>query len=231
MANCRNVCSSKTNRTLHRVLSDLRSDESIKVCSFDKGNGIVILNSQDYYSKLDSIINDTSKFVEIPKCNADKVLIANETSIQGYVYKYIRKHVEKTEYFKIRPTGSQPGKLYGLCKVHKPNSPLRPVVSMIGTSGYELAKYLDKLIQPCIPDNFMLNSTTSFLDKLKSFVFLPLDKLISFDVESLFTNVPLKETIDLVVNYIYAQEKHKHPPFTKLIYTNANPGNWWLFLT
>jgi hypothetical protein len=218
LASCKTVCSARTNKTLHRVLSDLRSDETIKVCSFDKGNGIVILDSQDYYNKLDLIISDASKFVEIAQSDADQTIIDNETSIQNYVYKYIRPNVDKSEYFKIRPTGSQPGKLYGLCKVHKPNNPLRPVVSMIGTAGYELAKYLDKWIKPCIPDDYMLNSTTSFLDKLKAFAFNPKDKLISFDVESLFTNVPINETIDLIANYVYAQDEDKQPPFKKLIF-------------
>ena len=40
------------------------------------------------------------------------------------------------------------GKLYGLCKVHKMGFPFRPVVSMIGTAEYTLAKYLDRIIIP-----------------------------------------------------------------------------------
>ena len=42
----------------------------------------------------------------------------------------------------------------------------------------------------------MLSSTWEFLDKL--FIFKPTDYMISFDVVSLFTNVPLKETIDII---------------------------------
>ena len=44
---------------------------------------------------------------------------------------------------KLIPTGSSPGKLYGLCKVHKDNYPLRPVISMLNTPEYKLAKYMD----------------------------------------------------------------------------------------
>ena len=49
--------------------------------------------------------------------------------------------ISKSEYEFIVPSGSQPGKLYGLGKVHKPNIPLRPVVSMISTAEYSLGKY------------------------------------------------------------------------------------------
>ena len=57
----------------------------------------------------------------------------------------------------------------GLSKLsHKPGLPLRPVVSMINTAEYNLAKYLDKIIiKPYIPSQFMLNSTSSFLGRLK----------------------------------------------------------------
>lgn len=41
---------------------------------------------------------------------------------------------------KLKPTGSQPPRLYGLAKVHKPSTPLRPVLSMPGSAYYRVAK-------------------------------------------------------------------------------------------
>ena len=113
----------------------------------------------------------------------------------------------------IYPSGSQPGKMYGLCKVHKPNLPFRPVVSMINTAEYNIAKYLNKIIKPHLPTKHMLDSTGSFLESLKQFDFKPTDLLVSFDVVSLFTNVPLKETIQIIAEKIY-QSKEK-PNFEK----------------
>lgn len=80
---------------------------------------------------------------------------------------------------------------------------------MIDTAEYGLAKYLDSLIKPHIPKTYMLNSTSSFIDRL----FQKVDILVSFDVVSLFTNIPLAETIDLVCNYVY--EADNKPPFSK----------------
>ena len=40
------------------------------------------------------------------------------------------------------PSGSQPGKTYGLAKVHMESTPLRPVVSMIRTAEYNLVNIL-----------------------------------------------------------------------------------------
>jgi len=71
---------------------------------------------------------------------------------------------------------------------------------MINTAEHELAKYLDSIIKIHIPDNFMLRSTTSFIDRIKTFTFSSRQMLVSFDVVSLFTNIPLKETTDIVAD-------------------------------
>ena len=105
-----------------------------------------------------------------------------------------------------------------MAKVHKNGVPLRPVVSMINTSEYYLAKYLDTFIQPNIPISYSVSSTSQFLDTLKHYVFSPSDKIISFDVVSLFTNVPLSETIDLICEKVYSPSSLKTPPFKKLFF-------------
>ena len=90
---------------------------------------------------------------------------------------------------------------------------------MVGTAGYELAKYLDRIIKPHMPDEHMLNSTAAFIDRVKNFIFGPDDILLSFDVESLFTNVPLKETINLIADAVYSDPQNK-PPFSKTVFKN-----------
>ena len=50
---------------LHRTPYSLSKDPEIKVYKFDKGWGVVLLDSDEYYSKLDYIVNDQSKFHQI----------------------------------------------------------------------------------------------------------------------------------------------------------------------
>lgn len=102
-----------------------------------------------------------------------------------------------------------------MCKVHKDGNPLRPVVAMLNTAEYKLAKYLDNLIKPHIPSRYMLNSTDMFIDKLNAFTFEPGETIVSFDVCSLFTNVPLQETIDIITDQLYSTENADPPPFPK----------------
>ena len=77
-----------------------------------------------------------------------------------------------------------------------PNSlpPFRPTVSSIGTYNYDLAKYLCSLLQPYIPTNYCTEDSFTFVNEIHD---IPLSGnfMVSFDVESLFTNIPLMSVL------------------------------------
>ena len=158
------ICSKRVNQSLHNTPYKLSKDPNIRVCKYDKGNGIAVMNTEDYHGKLDEIVNDKSNFVELKEETGLKAIIQKETSITYYIEKCMKK-IEG--HAKLIPSGSKPGKLYGLAKVHKSNVPLRPVVSMVDTPEYNLAKCLDIMIKPYIPDTHLLRSTEDFLKRLK----------------------------------------------------------------
>ena len=102
--------------------------------------------------------------------------------------------------------GSRP-RMYGLPpKTHKVGIPLRPILAMTNSVQHQLAKWLTTLIQPvlefysahCLKDSFI------FAEHMRSRV-MDCDNFImcSFDVSSLFTNVPLEETIEICANKLY----------------------------
>jgi hypothetical protein len=99
----------------------------------------------------------------------------------------------------LRPQGSRPPRLYGVPKVHKPDVPLRPTVSTNSSPNYRLAKHLAGLLNThtCDSPHHVRNST-KFVNILKSLRVNPHDIMVSFDVVSLFTKVPIKDTMDLL---------------------------------
>ena len=98
-----------------------------------------------------------------------------------------------------------------MAKVHKLKNetdgvaelPLRPVISNIGTATYEISKYLASLLQPIAKSKFTFGSTKDFIHKIKDDKINEDSEMISFDVVSLFTSVPLDFTIELILKKVY----------------------------
>ena len=114
------------------------------------------------------------------------------------------------EYNKIYPTESNAGKLYGTVKIHKlPESgtvdqlPLRPIVSNIGTASYYLPKLLAKILSPSSKSEYTVQNTKHFVNFIKPQKISSNHQLISFNVVSLFTNVPINAIIDIIIRRIY----------------------------
>ena len=65
------------------------------------------------------------------------------------------------------------------------------------TPIYKLAKFLAPILEPLTTNEYTIKDSFTFAEELQSFD----SKLVmaSFDIESLFTNIPLQETIDLCV--------------------------------
>ena len=115
------------------------------------------------------------------------------------------------EYDKFYPSGSYPARIYGTPKMHKFSSSdsfpkLRPIVSSIGTFNYNLARFLCDLLSPLVPNDYSCKDTFSFVSQIKN-ANLSKKPLVSYDITSLFTNVPLQETIDIAINLLF---NHNH---------------------
>ena len=130
----------------------------------------------------------------------------------------IKNIIGEEDYKKIYPTGSNPGKFYGTAKVHKIKSdetdkvgklPLRPIVSNIGTATHKTAKYLCKLLTPLGRSKYTMENTKEFVEKIQKIKVPKGHVMVSFDVVSLFTNVPLDKTIDIILRKIYTEKKIK----------------------
>jgi len=87
---------------------------------------------------------------------------------------------------------------YSLLKVHKSDCPFR-IVSSLDSPLYNLATFLHKILIKNIPvTNSHLNNSFDLVQKLKD---IQVDNdyiLISLDVVSLFTNIPIDLAIESV---------------------------------
>ena len=150
-------------RECFQAIKSLRSNKDILITKPDKGSGLVILNSSDYIAKMETILCDSTKFICLGPVEENDNTAKLETKLQRRLLQLKKDHqITSSIYNDIRPTGSQRPRMYGLPKTHKASIPLRPILSMIGSSQHELAKWLCTILQPvldrysahCIKDSF-----------------------------------------------------------------------------
>ena len=113
----------------------------------------------------------------------------------------------ENEYDKLYPSGFAPVCIYGTPKMHKFSSSdsfpeLHLIVSSIGTFNYNLACFLCDFCSPIVPNDYCCKDTFSFVSQIKNAT-LSKKFLIPYNVNSLFTNIPLQETIDIAINLIF----------------------------
>ena len=190
------------------ALKSLLADESIIIQKSDKGNSVVILNKADYVERMRELLADTSKFrkLEINSEEDYNHVINQEKHITSLLSKLQKKGAMTfKQYEAIRPVGTQPSVLYGLGKVHKPlvnNTPkLRPILSAINMPTYKLSQYLNKLMKPLTTNEYTAKDSFSFAEDIR--LQDSAKSMASLDVDSLFTNIPLDETIDICCNLLF----------------------------
>ena len=78
-----------------------------------------------------------------------------------------------------------------------------PIISSSGTATYKTVKYLKTLLTALTKSQYNILNTNDFIQKIKSEKIPEWFKIISFDVKSLFTNMPLDRTIEIILSKIY----------------------------
>ena len=105
----------------------------------------------------------------------------------------------------VKLVGTRPGIMYGNCKLHKQQvdgcPPFRSILSALQTSTYNVAKFLVPILNPLTKNEYTVEDLFQFAEEIcEQGSTLSMGSL---DLDSLFTNIPFDETIDICVNRFF----------------------------
>ena len=120
--------------------------------------------------------------------------------------------VDKKFYDKLCLVASHFAILYDLAQVHKKliNNcpPLKRILSAIGTPTYNITMFLVPIIKPLTTNDYTLKDTLEFSrDTLNQNSNL---SMASFDADSLFTNIPLDDSINIIIEKLFSENETLH---------------------
>lgn len=116
----------------------------------------------------------------------------------------LKPFLSKKQYIWLYEAQNETGIIYGLSKIHKKDTPIRPIISQVKSLTNRLHRYLQQILkigELQIPN--LIKDTTDFLNKIKvSNTHINENTyLVSLDVESLYTNIPLDFGIEAIVEH------------------------------
>ena len=179
------------------ALRSLYKNKDIVICKPDKGNAVIILDTSDYVQKVHDILS-CDKFV-VDHDNKDLTGKQEKVVVQKLQTLRRKGLIDDVLFHRLKPIGCVIPKLYGLPKTHKEMCPVRPILSMTGSPTHALAQWLAEILKP-VNDSVSTFCVTDSFDFANSIRDVDLNNvlMVSFDIASLFTNVPLRETVDII---------------------------------
>lgn len=183
----------------NECITFLNTNKDIIVVESDKTKCTVMMYASEYNKKVKELLRDNNTYKIIEKGDPTNKLqtINNKYIIDLFKSSFIDVNLKNS----LTIYNASAPKLYALPKTHKENIPMRPVVASINTPSSKLSKYLSSILKNLLTnDRFNVTNSYEFKEKVSSITLNDEDQMVSFDIVSLFTNIPINLSIDIIMD-------------------------------
>lgn len=212
------------------ILHELKNNKQIIIKPADKGSAVVIMGREQYIYEVERQLNDTTYYKKLLK----PIYLETVPLIHGILERLKNKKFINWKQRRYLAGNKQPRPrlFYILPKIHKdpsawtiPNKipPGRPIVSDCDSETYYTAEYLDHFLNPLSTLHpSYVKDTYTFIKYIKTFRIFTDFYFFSMDVDSLYTNIPIKEGIECVRQLFQRNPDPKRPDEELLELLNIN---------
>ena len=190
-----NINDRNLNSKITKTKAFIKNNPDIMFTTSDQGNVTVCLQKTEYHAKMLKLLSDTTTYETIKKNPFKKLQTNTSTSLKNLNNNnYLRTKFHNNS---LSCTNTTLAKCYDLPKIHKKYVPVRPIISLINSPTQFLSKTIYNEIKSSIKlPSSHINNSLDLKIKINS-VIIPDDYiLLSLDVTSLFTNIPLQLVLD-----------------------------------
>lgn len=165
-------------------------------------DGLTHLSNQKYYQRLDTDFN--------PNISTSIAKFLFNAHHHGLIDKDTLQYLSP-------PEPSRTPLIYFLKKLHKTPISVRPIVSHINSPTCNISAFLDHLLQPIIKEiNHILPNSQQLINELKYIQYHKNFILATLDVTSLYPNIAIEESIQIILDFLQQQNNPMHPPYCNL---------------
>ena len=194
------------------AIRSLQRRDDIVIKPADKGGKVVVWARDLYISEATRQLNNVTHYEKLSSNSLDK-----DSKLIG---KAIREEIAsgtlpKTATLLLVKRPRQPC-FYMLPKIHKVDTPGRPIVSACSCPTEHISNFLDTIFQPIVQSlpSYIKDSTDALL-KLQSINFTP-SYVLTMDVTALYTNIPHHDGL-LALQVFLNRRSESDPPTHTLL--------------
>lgn len=204
-------------------------EEHIIITTADKGNKTVIMYKENYNKKMEELLEDKSTY---RKCREDPTPKLEKTNNKLVNELYKKEYITLWDKTRLTSIAATSPTLYGLPKIHKDNIPLRPISSSQKVPCYNLSQHIGKILKNIISTEHNIKNSTQLKKDLDEVSLDTDDIIVSFDVVSLFTNIPTHLAIKNIMDKWSEIQTHTKIPrktFLQLLKFCIMDNNYFKF--
>ncbi|XP_067859529.1 uncharacterized protein epn2 isoform X2 [Heptranchias perlo] len=200
-------------RAQRNAIKALKTNRNIVIKPADKGGAIVIQNRMDYCKEAYRQLDNQEHYRRLP---------ANPTKEHTHQLNKLIKTFDPDLQNILRtliPRTPRVGDFYCLPKIHKANTPGRPIVSGNGTLCENLSGYIEGILKPIVLGTpSFCRDTTDFLQKLSTHGPVePGTLLTTMDVSALYTSIPHDDGIAATASILNTNNSQSPDAILQLI--------------
>lgn len=202
--------------------------EIITITTSDKGNKTVIMYTNEYKEKMNELLKDRKTYKLIRKDPTENLQRKNNMLITEL---YKNNNITKWEKYRLFTHAANAPQLYGLPKIHKDNVPLRPISSSMNVPCYNLSKYIGQILKNIVSPIYNVRNSQELKQKLIGNTINNGEIMVSFDVVSLFTNIPIHLAIKNIMDKWQLIKEHTNINkrlFLKILQFCLNENNYFI---
>nr|XP_006811186.1 PREDICTED: uncharacterized protein LOC102804718 [Saccoglossus kowalevskii] len=173
------------------------------------------MDTEFYISEANKLLDNTKHYKKLKSDPTNKINKLIRGAIENEL---VENNITKQQRYFLVCNNPSPGKFYMLPKIHKEGSHFRPIISTINHPTQKISEFVDHYLQPLVTSlESHIKDTTHFLQKLNNLGQIPRGSHMgTFDVTSLYTNIPIKEGI-LACQEALDRRPVKTPPTSTII--------------
>ncbi|XP_075153507.1 uncharacterized protein LOC142227064 [Haematobia irritans] len=150
----------------------------------------------DYDLKMKEIVHDMCTYKRLKVDPTSRLQTKNNKLVDKL---FNLKIISAQEKNKLTSRTAVAPRIYGLPKIHKEDTQLRPICSSINSPSYNLCKYIVNILKNITEDSkYNVKDSIAFKTKVNNLLILDDEILISLDVVYLFPSIPINLAIQTV---------------------------------